>query len=349
MEVPIVTESPVFAAGVFMGALLLVGGLILGIWLGRRTAVPLPTSDLEEYHLRSLLQGLSKWTNGFATDVSEYRQVVENLSEQFDAVPEEQIVEDRSSIMEMVKQLSTANDSLHERIENAESALKQQSEEIAGYMSEARTDKLTGLPNRRVLDDELPRRVAEWNRYQTPIAMMIIDVDFFKKFNDKHGHLAGDAVLRDVAQVIKDTVRESDLPVRMGGEEFAVILPGIAGEAVWLAAERARTAVEQHRFRYEDVEMKVTISCGAAAAIKNDTPTALIKRADEALYSAKRAGRNRSHWHDGRTLTPIVTTTPEGDQPPEGSAPELENNTEFGQVCLELRERLMAVINDEAH
>jgi diguanylate cyclase len=346
-----ITESPVFAVGVFAGALLLIAGVVFGLWLGRRAILPYSGQTLEEYHLRNLLRGLSKWTNGVADDVSASRQVVQQLSEQFSSEPEAGTAESHGSVdsvNQRFKQLAAANDELHSRIESAESALEHQSEEIAGYMSEARTDKLTGLANRRVLDDELPRRLAEWNRYQTPISVMIVDVDFFKKINDQHGHLAGDLVLQEVAQLMRDMVRESDLPIRMGGEEFAVTLPGITAEKVRIGAERIRQAIAAQTVRYEGVELKVTISCGATAAIKNDTPTTLIKRADEALYAAKRAGRNRSYWHDGRTILPIgpAGQLTASDRP--GPSTVLDQDPEFGQVCLELREWLLAVVNDEA-
>jgi diguanylate cyclase len=310
------------------------------MWLGRRsTRNP---KVLGDYRLLTFLRGFSRLTRGFAADVSHYRQVVDEVSEQFNSVPAGELTANHDSVMSMMQQLASANEELQNRIGKAESTLQVQSEEIAGYMSEARTDKLTSLPNRRVMDDELARRLAEWNRYQTPLAIMILDIDFFKKFNDEHGHLAGDAVLYQVASIIRETVRESDLPVRMGGEEFAVILPSINGEQAWQAAERTRRAVENETFRYEGTELAVTISCGAAQGIENDTSTAIIKRADEALYSAKRSGRNQAHWHDGQMIrspgsAPVVRTADDS----------ANQDSDFGQVCLELRERLLAVVNDD--
>src|SRR6185503_7619557 len=106
-----------------------------------------------------------------------------------------------------------------------------------------RTDALTGLANRRAFDDELNRRFAEWQRRKTMFSLLILDVDHFKKFNDTHGHQAGDAVLTGVAATLRQTFREMDLVARYGGEEFAAILPVTNLTEALRAAERARAAI----------------------------------------------------------------------------------------------------------
>lgn len=338
----ILFADTLFAMGVVVGALLLVAGLAFGLWIGRRTSLIHQAKTLGDYHLISMLGGFSKLTNGFAADVSQYREIVDEVTERMHSAQADASGGPSDSVMAMMEKISDANDQLQERIDKAETTLKEQAEEIAGYMCEARTDKLTGLANRRVLDDELPRRVAESNRYETPIGLVIADVDFFKKFNDEYGHLAGDLVLQQVAQVMQETVRESDLAVRMGGEEFAVILPGVRAKQVWLATERIRAAIEKHKFSYEGTELSVTVSCGATDAFPNDTPTAMIKRADEALYAAKRAGRNRSHRYDEHGISPIAPTAVAQNR-----AANLQKDNDFGKVCVELRDRLMAVVQGE--
>ena len=114
---------------------------------------------------------------------------------------------------------------LQNRLAQAEKQIAAQAADLRSYETEARTDSLTGLANRRAFDDEMQRRFAEWQRRRTPFSLMILDIDHFKQFNDSHGHPAGDEVLRNVGKVLVKTARQMDLPCRYGGEEFAVILP----------------------------------------------------------------------------------------------------------------------------
>jgi diguanylate cyclase (GGDEF)-like protein len=149
-------------------------------------------------------------------------------------------------------------------------------------------DGLTEVANRRHFDDTL---VLEWRRAARngqPMSLLMLDIDFFKPFNDKHGHQAGDEVLRRVAQVLRESVhRAADLVARYGGEEFIVLLPE-TGE------EQARAIAELLRARIEESGL-VTASLGVATQVpaRDGQPEELMKRADEALYAAKRAGRNR--------------------------------------------------------
>ena len=139
-----------------------------------------------------------------------------------------------------VAQIMQANQALQTRLTSAEESLRQQAQVIEAYMAEARTDALTNLPNRRALDDELKTRFAEWLRERRPLAVMVIDIDHFKKINDQYGHLMGDEVLAGIAQSLAKSLREKDFLARYGGEEFFAILsryrPGISH-----ADRRART------------------------------------------------------------------------------------------------------------
>ena len=141
-------------------------------------------------------------------------------------------------------QMLAANTELQQRLEQAEKQLAAQAAEIKAHESEARTDSLTGLSNRRAFDDELKRRLSEWQRKGTPCTLVLLDIDFFKKFNDTHGHQVGDEVLRQVAKVLAAQSREMDVPCRYGGEEFAVILPATDALKACIVAERIRAAVE---------------------------------------------------------------------------------------------------------
>jgi two-component system cell cycle response regulator len=159
------------------------------------------------------------------------------------------------------------------------------------------TDQLTGLHNRRYMEsqlDALVRRAVVGGG--DPVALLVIDIDHFKKVNDGFGHAVGDEVLREFAVRLASNVRAMDLPVRFGGEEFVVVMPETELEHAHRIAERIRLHVAGSPFRVMGGEelLTVTISIGVAASLRaEDTPTKLIRRADEAMYEAKARGRNR--------------------------------------------------------
>ena len=161
------------------------------------------------------------------------------------------------------------------------------------------TDALTGVANRRAFEYELKRRLAEWNRSQTPFFLVLMDIDHFKRFNDRYGHQAGDAVLEAVAKVLRQTVRETDLVARQGGEEFGIVISGASSEAVKEIAERARSLIESSRFPHRGLMLRLTASFGIAQIGTGEGITSLVQRADAALYCSKESGRNIVHFHDG--------------------------------------------------
>ena len=159
----------------------------------------------------------------------------------------------------------------------------------------AATDALTGLANRRVLDERLR---LEWDRAQRsadPLTLLMIDVDHFKAFNDRHGHHGGDEALRRVAQVISTNIRRpADLAARYGGEEFAVVLPHTDAKGALVIAEHIRSSIE-HLPRMAGDERPITVSIGMSTWDKRSRMSleALLLSADQALYEAKHTGRNR--------------------------------------------------------
>ena len=138
---------------------------------------------------------------------------------------------------------------------------------------------------------------------------MLLDIDFFKKFNDTHGHQVGDEVLRQVAKVLDAQSRDMDVPCRYGGEEFAVILPATDASKACIVAERIRAAIEESTTVCDGKTLKVTCSLGVSDFLADDDVARLIRRADDALYTSKKAGRNCGHWNTGTTHVPI--TAPE--------------------------------------
>jgi len=161
----------------------------------------------------------------------------------------------------------------------------------------ATIDALTNLNNRRQFELRLWQEIATTKRQKNPLCAMMIDIDFFKKVNDTYGHASGDAVLRGVASIIKSTLRESDIPSRYGGEEFAVLLPYTHIEEAKIVGERLRKAVESTPIDINDEgadvkSISVTISMGLAEFNDAESGEELFERADKALYKAKESGRN---------------------------------------------------------
>jgi len=158
------------------------------------------------------------------------------------------------------------------------------------------TDGLTGLFNRRYMENHLTTLVDQAAARGKPIAVMVLDIDYFKSINDNHGHDAGDDVLREFSLRIRKCIRNIDLACRYGGEEFVLVMPETDKAVATMVAERLRRRIAAEPFSIANgaKNLEVTISIGiAAAAGANDSAAAILKRADQALYRAKRDGRNR--------------------------------------------------------
>src|SRR5262245_15891945 len=157
--------------------------------------------------------------------------------------------------------------------------------------TEVRTDPLTGVSNRRALDETLESMFAMMHRYEHPFSVVIFDIDYFKQINDEQGHLYGDRMLKTVARLLDDNVSDTDLVTRYGGEEFVIVMPQTTLEGAAVFSDRLRRRVEQ--------QLPLTVSGGVAGASEGDNPQTLLARADAALYGAKAAGRNRLFQHTG--------------------------------------------------
>lgn len=155
-------------------------------------------------------------------------------------------------------------------------------------------DALTGAHNKRYLMEFLEREVARASRHQGPLSLVIYDIDHFKRINDAYGHLAGDAILRESSALVKEMVRREDCFARYGGEEFCLVLPDVRADGAATLAERIRAKIEGQRFEFNGVHIPVTVSVGSAQLPASvHAPEPFIALADERLYRAKHAGRNR--------------------------------------------------------
>ncbi len=181
------------------------------------------------------------------------------------------------------------------RLQAEVSARTAQVESLLGHMEAlARQDGLTGLPNRRYLMERLDQEIHRSGRSGTPLSLIMLDVDHFKAVNDTHGHLTGDEVLIMLADLVRQHLRNSDVCGRYGGEEFCVVLPDTPLEGARLLADRLRVEVASRTLRDLDGKsLSVTVSLGVAQMAWGQTRTELLDQADQALYQAKQAGRNR--------------------------------------------------------
>lgn len=202
-----------------------------------------------------------------------------------------QALEEKSAeVQAQAAELAALNRALMAMQAELEGSYRRIAEANRHLEEQASTDAMTGLPNHRVFQQTLRTQIAQALRHQQPLALLMLDVDHFKRYNDRFGHPAGDALLCEIGLVLQSAVREGDLAARYGGEEFAVILPHTEIAAAIQVAERVRAAMEAHVSLHE----RVTVSVGAAALyLHAHDADSLILAADTALYLAKERGRNR--------------------------------------------------------
>jgi two-component system cell cycle response regulator len=203
---------------------------------------------------------------------------------------------------------------LQEELEERERQLLEANERLR-HMSQ--TDALTGLDNRRHLEERLEEMFEHAARLKEPFACVMCDIDRFKSVNDTHGHQAGDAVLKQFARILRNEVREIDRAGRYGGEEFMLLLPGTVLDSAMTFAERVRKQTEAHTFTFEGTSICRTASFGVSAwphtRIRNCD--SLVRAADEALYVAKETGRNRVVRFDGDEFNEHIAAEDGSEQP----------------------------------
>lgn len=283
--------------GTLVGAFFGVLGGVAG-WLVRGLAEAEGPEEREQ--ATEVLAQLHALAGQVARDVGAHNTEVRAISDEISEKAK------GTAVVETVARLIQANEAMQSRLSEAEDQLIAQAEQIESHAHEARTDALTGIANRRALDDAMKR---QWQKLKEEPhqadSLVLFDVDKFKKFNDTHGHLAGDEVLRQVAKTLKACAGRGEMAARYGGEEFALLLRGTQVEQAQLRADKCRQAIEAMTVDFEGKSLRVTASAGVAQLLPSEDISDWIKRSDAGLYEAKRAGRNRIQWHDGQKLRPL--------------------------------------------
>jgi len=207
-----------------------------------------------------------------------------------------------ASLVQATRQMSRHNAEMNSRLTASADQIEQLQSDLDKVRLDSQTDSLTGVANRKCFDQTLAKEIADAEKQAKPLSLCMVDVDHFKKFNDKYGHRAGDSALRFVASIFQHSVRDHDLVARYGGEEFSVIMPNADLAVGVRVADRIRETLSAKELikRSSGKSLgNVTASIGVAQLRENDTPETLIERADRALYEAKRAGRNRVQPESG--------------------------------------------------
>ncbi|RTE86981.1 MULTISPECIES: GGDEF domain-containing protein [Gammaproteobacteria] len=195
---------------------------------------------------------------------------------------------------------SRSHQLLKSELEAAQSKIMELEDEAEGYkqkLSEQKfkslQDSLTKLPNRAAFEERLELEFKRWQRYGTPLAIAVADIDHFKRINDSYGHIAGDKTLQVIANMLKKSLRGTDFVARFGGEEFVIIFPQTELTGLLEPLEKARKRIQSIPFKFKNNDISITISVGAAEFKDQDTMSTVFERADKALYEAKQQGRNR--------------------------------------------------------
>jgi diguanylate cyclase len=311
---PSVNATLLIASSILAGVLVLIG-----VWIGRRkpanktfVALPPVVDDDDRQRIVELLQSLTRWTNEYSGNVSNYqsdlRQISQDVRQNLQAArrdlqssgaarDEAQILSD-SRLLTLVTTIMSTNEELQTRLVAAEKQLEQQTQQIETYLTEARTDGLTGLFNRRAFDKQLDEMFAIYRAGGSSFVLILVDIDHFKMINDNYGHPIGDVVLQRIAAMLGSGVSDAKIVARFGGEEFAIL----TNTPIRVAADRMnklRKRISEESIQAGRETIKVSMSVGLSEPGEELVIGPIVRRADEALYCAKNRGRNRVYFNDG--------------------------------------------------
>lgn len=264
-----------------------------------------------------LFSRLAEITATVASEVKQHSGNIQTVNDELSAIQQG----DSSAVAAAVCKLLVMNRETQQRLAHAELRLQAQQRQIADVANASKTDPLTGLANRRGLNEDLAIALAKFQEKQRPTALLMLDLDYFKRFNDKHGLTAGDQALKRAADVLLSKARESDTVARFGGEEFVVLFHGAKATAVLERAENMRRGIGEATTQTSGVEMRLGASAGIAELQSGDTAETLLKRADAALLAAKRDGRDCCYWDDNGRFQRLSRPSEEPAAPPVAVGP----------------------------
>jgi diguanylate cyclase len=226
-----------------------------------------------------------------------YNESLSGVSEKLSAaVNSDQVKNVVASLLKTTRDMRDTTKALEERLALSKQEISNLQQSLEAIRAESLTDPLTGLGNRKYFDRSLEAAVTTAVETSEPLSLLMLDIDYFKSFNDSYGHLTGDQVLRLVGMSLKQSIKGQDITARYGGEEFVVVLPNTALRQALTVADHIRRAVMSKELKKKstgEILGRVTISVGVSMLKPGDDMDSLIERADACLYAAKRAGRNR--------------------------------------------------------
>lgn len=270
-------------------------GYLVGNWRRRRIEFHKTNARRELRRAKSIIRSLEDISTELRSNLTQHQSSIRLFRQRVGELAGNNKMADWRQLSEEADRALRPTMRLATQIAQAYDELRQQMNLLMTF-TEIRTDPLTGLSNRRGMDDSLDTLFGLMSRYGNPFSIMILDVDHFKRVNDEQGHLFGDQILQKTAILLEECARDTDIVVRYGGEEFVILMPETELDGATAFAERVRMEVEQ--------DLPITVSCGAATAGDGDTGDKLFSRADQALYKAKNTGRNAAYGHNGTSIEP---------------------------------------------
>jgi diguanylate cyclase (GGDEF)-like protein len=251
--------------------------------------------------VEELLESLSEFVSGLVESNMSYDSKMKDHKTSIDqAMTMAGLEEIKRLLTREIEGMESTSENYRRQLEHANITIRDQQEIMERFRIDAKMDFLTKIANRRAFQARLKEEFERAKRYKSVFTLIMIDIDHFKKVNDVYGHMAGDEILRLIAQVLEDQTRFNDFVCRYGGEEFAVLLPESAADQGRYVADKIRQAVENTSLLYANSKLKVTVSAGVGQVNpERDTPETFIDRVDAALYQAKENGRNRVELTDG--------------------------------------------------
>ncbi len=278
-------------------------GLTLGYWIFRPSQASTTEGDPDRDAAKEALRRIQRIAETMAGNLQNHQSAVSDADGKLRKIDVERDGVD--AVVAIVEELVEHNARIQEQLAEAQVKVDTLAREIACQHQEARTDALTGCANRRAFDETSQFLHEDMARGGAPYALIMLDVDHFKKVNDTYGHAVGDEVLRTIGRVLRNHVRGTDTVARYGGEEFAVLVPDVSITQACFMAESLRMAIAAQLIAYEGGALKVTASFGVALSDPEEMADGLKERSDAALYAAKKSGRNCVYWHDGNSCLPI--------------------------------------------